>query len=153
MSTVAPEHTLQETMTKLEAALLAPVVSGEMKSWVHNVQQAAATFAMDWARELHTVLHVQYEQIANTDSELSSCVEKMIQADHELLEELARFHEKLHDLQGAAEHVDWQETKLAAQRKDIEQFGISLIVRIKKQQSAATTWLAEAMYRDRGVGN
>jgi hypothetical protein len=140
-------------MTKLEAALLAPVVSGEMKGWVQNVQQAAATFAMDWTRELHTVLHVQYEQIANTDSELSACVEKMMQADHELLEELARFHEKLHDLQRAAEHVDWQETKLAAQRQGIEQFGIALIVRIKKQQSAAATWLAEAAYRDRGVGD
>jgi hypothetical protein len=153
MTTIAPEQTLQDTMTKLEAALLGPVVSGEMESWVLAVQQAAATFAMDWATHVRTVLHVQYEQIANTDPELSACVEKMIHTDHELLEELARFHEKLHDLQQAAFHVDWQESKLAAQRQNIEQSGMGLILRIKKQQSAAATWLAEAIYRDRGVGD
>jgi len=153
MTTVVPEQTLQDTMAKLEAALLAPVVSGEMESWVLAVQQAAATFAMDWTTHLRTVLHVQYEQIANADSELSSCVEKMIQTDHELLEELACFHEKLHNLQQAAIHVDWQEGKLAAQRQNIEQAGIGLILRIRKQQSAAATWLTEAVYRDRGVGD
>jgi len=124
-----------------------------MEGWVLAVQQAAATFAVDWTTQLRTVLHVQYEQIANTDSELSACVEKMIQTDQALLEELACFHEKLHDLEQAASHVDWQETKLAAQRQNIEQTGIGLILRIKKQQSAAATWLAEAMYRDRGVGD
>jgi mevalonate kinase len=153
MTTVAPEQLLQDTMTKLESALLAPVVSGEMESWVLAVQQAAATFAMDLTTHLRTVLHAQYEQIANTDSELSACVEKMIQTDNELLEELACFHEKLHDLQQAASHVDWQEGKLAGQRHNIEQTGIGIILRIKKQQSAATTWLAEAVYRDRGVGD
>ena len=77
----------------------------------------------------------------------------MIQTDGELLEELARFHEKLHNLQQATSHVDWEESKLAAQRHNIEQTGIGLILRIKKQQSATTTWLAEAAYRDRGVGD
>jgi len=153
MTTAAPDQTLTDTMAKLEAALLAPVVSGEMQAWVLAVQQAAATFAMDWTTHLRTVLHVQYEQIANTDPELSSCVEKMIQTDHELLEELACFHEKLHDLHQAASHVDWQESKLAAERQNIEQVGIGLILRIKKQQSAAATWLTEAVYRDRGVGD
>jgi hypothetical protein len=153
MTTVAPEQTLTDTMANVEAALLAPVVSGEMQGWILAVQQAAATFAMDWTTHLRTVLHVQYEQIANTDLELSACVEKMIQTDDKLLEELACFHEKLHDLQQAAAHVDWQESKLAAQQKNIEQIGIGLILRIKKQQSAAATWLAESVYRDRGVGD
>jgi len=151
MTTVAPEQTLQDTMAKLETALLAPVISGELEGWVLAVQQAAATFAMDWTTQLRTVLHIQYEQIASTDPELSACVEKMIQTDHELLEELACFHEKLHNLQQAAIHVDWQEAKLAAQRQNIEQAGIGLILRIKKQQAAAGTWLTEAVYRDRGV--
>jgi hypothetical protein len=153
MTTVAPEQILSDTMAKLEVALLSPVVSGEMRRWVLAVQQAAATFAMDWTTHLCTVLHVQYEQIANTDLELSACLEKMIQTDHELLEELVYFHERLHDLQRATSHVDWQESKLAAQRQNIEQIGIALILRIKKQQSAAATWLSEALYRDRGVGD
>ena len=38
----APEHMLQDTMTKLEAALLAPVVSGELQVWIRNAGSTAA---------------------------------------------------------------------------------------------------------------
>jgi hypothetical protein len=151
MITQAPEQALDETLGKLEKALLAPVVSGELKSWVTNVRQAAATFAVDWTRYLHSVLHLQYQEIAQTDPELLSEVEKMIQTDQQLLEKFARFHEELQTLEKNAEKVEWQENKLAGEQKRIEETGISLILQIKKQRAAAETWLSESLYRDRGV--
>jgi exonuclease VII large subunit len=151
MITQAPEQALDETLGKLEKALLAPVVSGELKSWVTNVRQAAATFAVDWTRYLHSVLHLQYQEIAQTDPELLSEVEKMIQTDQQLLEKFARFHEELQTLEKNAEKVEWQENKLTGEQKRIEETGISLILQIKKQRAAAETWLSESLYRDRGV--
>jgi hypothetical protein len=151
VSTGALEHTLNETLARLERVLLAPVLSGELKTWVANVQQAAATFALDWTRYLHSVLHVQYAQIAATDPELLTFVEKMKQADQELLEELARFHESLDALARAAAVVERDENKLSGMQKKVEQAGIDLILKIKKQRAAAATWLTEAVYRDRGV--
>lgn len=151
MTTMTINHALEETLAKVETALLSPVVSGELKEWLHNVREAAATFAVDWTRYLNTVLHMEYRQIVETDAELSSSVEKMIHTDQMLLDQLAKFHEDLHALERRAEQLQWQETKLAADRQRLEDEGIKLIVQIKKQRAAAETWLAEAFYRDRGV--
>jgi hypothetical protein len=145
------DQTLDETLNKLETSLLAPVVSGELKTWISNVQQAAATFAVDWTRYLHTVLHVQYKEIAENDPELSSSVEKMIQTDKQLLDKFAKFHEDLPALEKRAAEVEWHESKLAGERKRLEETGIALILQIKKQRAAAETWTTEALYRDRGV--
>ena len=99
-------------MTKLEAALLSPVVSGELKTWIANVQQAARTFATDWTCYLRSVLHVEYAQIASTDQELLSNVQKMIRVDQQLLADLADFLDNLHELSCRAERVAKYESKL-----------------------------------------
>jgi hypothetical protein len=152
-TTLAPEQNLTETMTKLEKALLTPAIAGELSYWVKTVQDAAATLAVDLASYLHTVLHVQYNEIARTDPEMSAQVEKLLAGDRELLERMTRFHEVLHSLAAAAENVKKNEGKLADQRQRVEDEGLALILSIKKQQALATTWLAEAHYRDRGVGD
>lgn len=148
-----PMQTLQDTMTRLEGALLAPVVSGELNAWIHNVQQAATTFATDWACYLRSVLHVEYEEIGKTDTELLSIVQQMIRVDQQLLEDLATFLEGLHALSRRAEMAERHEDKLAEERKRLEAAGLKVIVQIKKQQASAATWLAEALYRDRGVAD
>jgi hypothetical protein len=150
MSALAPEQALDETLSKVEMALLSPVVSGELKSWVSNVQQAAATFAVDWTCFLNTVQHKQYAEIGENDAELLSRVQQMIQTERQLLEELARFHEKLHALSGRAADAQWQESPLAAEQQKVADAGIGLILQIKKQRAEAATWLSEAIYRDRG---
>ena len=150
MSTVASEQTLEETLSKVEMALLSPVVSGELKSWIANVQQAGATFAVDWTGYLNTLLHVQYAEIGENDPELLPVVQKMIETERRLLEDLARFHERLHELAKRAADVKWQESKLAAEQQKVADAGLALILEVKKQRAAAATWLAEAVYRDRG---
>ena len=150
MTALAQEQTLEETLHKVETALLSPVVSGELKSWVENVRQAAATFAVDWTAYLNTVLHTQYEEIAGADSELLPIVQKMIQTDEQLLGELADFHDSLHKLKSKAGDANWQESRLAAEQQRVEEAGLALILKIKKERAAAATWLAEALYRDRG---
>ena len=152
-TTLALEQTLADTMARLEQALLTPAIAGELPSWVHTVQDAAATLAVELASYLHTVLHVQYNEIARTDPEMSAHVEKLLAGDQQLLEQMTRFHEDLHCLADAAEHVQKNEGKLAGQRQQVEDEGLALILSIKKQQAVATAWLAEAHYRDRGVGD
>jgi len=152
MSTATlPDRVLQETLNKLEAALLAPPIAGEMGNWVREVKQAAATLATDWTREQNCILHPQYEQIAQTDQEMLSHVQQLTEADKTLAQELVRFHEQLHALEEATGHVHWHETKLAAQQKHVEELGLQLLLRMKKQQATAGTLLTEAVYRDRGV--
>jgi hypothetical protein len=145
------DRVLQETLGKLEAALLTPPIAGEMGNWVREVKQAAATLGTDWTREQHCILNPQYEQISQTDPEMLSQVQHLTEADKSLSEELAHFHEQLHALEEATSHVDWQETKLAAQQKRVEEAGLHLVLHMKKQQATAGSLLTEAVYRDRGV--
>ncbi len=153
VTTLAPEQNLTETMAKLEKALLTPAIPGELSIWTQTVQDAAATLAMDLASYLRSVLHLQYNEIAKTDPEMSAHVEKLLAGDQHLLELAARFHEELHKLAAAAEHVKKNEGKLAELRERVETDGLAMILSIKKQQAVATTWLAEARYRDRGVAD
>jgi len=150
-STLALEQNLAATLSKLETALLSPVVAGELSNWARTVQETAATLAVELASYLRTVSHVQYAEIAETDPEMSAQIEALIRSDQQLLEQLAYFHEELHALSEAAAHVKRNEGKLAEQQHRVERKGIALILSIKKQQAAATTWFAEAHLRDRGV--
>lgn len=151
MTSVGSEQALEATLARLETALLSPVISGELKAWLNNVRQAAATFAMDWTRYLHTTLHVQYAETMQSDPELSANVEKLIRADSELLVELAQFHEALQRIERQAAEIQWQEAKLEPERRRLEETGLGLILSIKRQRAAAETWLVESLYRDRGV--
>lgn len=150
---LAPEQNLAETMARLEKALLTPAIAGELSTWTQSVQDAAATLAVDLASYLRSVLHVQYNEIAKTDPEMSAQVEKLLAGDQHLLEQTARFHEELHKLAGAAEHVKKNEGKLAELLERVEADGLAMILSIKKQQAVATAWLAEAHFRDRGVAD
>ena len=146
-----PEERLAATLTRLETALLSPPIAGELTTWSKTVQEAAATLAVDLTACMRSVWHVQYEEIAHTDPEMSAHVEKLMRSDELVLEQLTRFHEDLHNLVEAAQHVTKNELKLAEQRQRVEDEGIGLILSIRKQQAAAATWLDEAHFRDRGV--
>ncbi|HEX5104771.1 MAG TPA: hypothetical protein VFV87_13210 [Pirellulaceae bacterium] len=152
-TTAISEKILSETLARLETALLTPVIAGEFSGWVHSVQQASATLAVDLTSCLHTILHVRYREIVEADPEQSANVEKLMVGDEQLLEQLTRFHERLYALGNAAEHVDKNEGKLEQQRHKVEEEGIALILHVKKQQAASSTWLEEAFYRDRGVAD
>jgi len=153
MTTAAtlPDQVLLETLSKLERALLTPPIAGEMSNWAREARQGAATLATDWTREQNCVLHPQYEQIAQTDPEMHTCVQQMTEQEQAISVRLVEFHEHLHQLEEATSHVDWQESKLSSLQKQVEALGLQLIIQIKKQQAAASTWLSEAVYRDRGV--
>jgi len=150
-NTMAAEQHLNETLSRLESALLSPPIAGELPQWVRTVQEAASTLTVDLTAFQRTVWQVQYDEIAKTDPEMSAHVEKLRRADEQLLGQLIEFHEQLHALEKAADHVHKDEVKLAGQRQGVEDSGVALVLAIKKQQRSATTWLEEAHFRDRGV--
>jgi len=147
------EKSLQDSMLRLEAALLAPVVSGELKQWTEVVSEALQSFGSKWVDFVNTVLHQQYVQIAKTDPNLLSRVDQMIQEDRQLLADFGNFETSVDDLAVRAGQVQKNEGKAADDRSQVEKDGMDLILRIKKQQAAATTWLNEASYRDLGTGD
>lgn len=142
---------LNESLAKLETALLTPVVSGELGTWLDNVELSAGDLGEPLRRFLQEVQPQEYRQIAASDQELLSRVQQLATEDNELLAALGRFRasaDKLRPMVQAALH---HESKAEEQRSAFEQEGLDLVQRIRRHLVAADTWLAEAVYRDRGT--
>ncbi len=150
MKTKAEETALSETLTRLERALLTPVIAGELSLWVQAVQDAAAALAEPLQQYLYKVQHPLYAEIAKSDQELLPRVQQLIATDKALLESYQQFLAKVADLARAAPSARKDENKVSAPLAEVEKDGTTLILGIRKQQAAASAWLSEALYRDRG---
>jgi regulator of replication initiation timing len=141
---------LNDALAKLETALLTPVVAGELESWARTVQDAITLLALRLPDYLQSVLHRQYAEIARTDPELLFRVQQLIEEDRHVVIEQDAFRMRVGEFVKRAKEVSKDEVRLTAERTKLEQEGIALIVKIKRQRAAADTWFAEAAYRDRG---
>ena len=132
------EHTKCETdlkgaIDKLETALLTPALSGEVVAWITQVQDSADDLDELLLPCLER-LHSDFTEIAKADNELLSRVEQMIE-DHFQAGSFLEFSD---------------EAKINDERIKVEQQGTKLLTELKRLQAAASTWLQEAVYRDRG---
>ena len=116
----AQEKALQHAMLRLEAALLAPVVSGELRPWTETVRESLMSFGPTWIEYVNGVVHLQYKQIAKTDANLLSRVDQMIQEDRQLLTDFAQFENNVKDLAVRASQVQKNEGKAADNRLQVE---------------------------------
>jgi hypothetical protein len=150
MKPTPQETALNEALAHLERALLTPVIPGELVEWVQVVEKASASLVTPLHEYIHSVLHQQYAEIAKADQELLFRVQQMIATDQGLLESYQRFQDKVAELARLAPSAKKDENKVAVPLAAIEQEGTTLILAIRKQQAAASAWLGEALYRDRG---
>jgi len=151
--TIDPAHCaaeLNEALSHAETALLTPVVSGELETWATTVQETSQLVSERLPAYLKAVLHPEYAEIAKTDPELLTRVEQLITEDQNLLLDQDSFRTETNEFAKRAANIKKDEGQGASERAKLEQKGLALILRIKRQRAAADTWLAEANYRDRG---
>jgi hypothetical protein len=141
---------LNDALAQAETALLRPVVSGELESWATTLQETTQLLSERLPTYLKHVLHPEYAEIGKTDPELLSRVEQLIAEDQSLLLDQDGFRTEVSEFAKRASHIKKDEAQVAAERSKLEQKGLALILRIKRQRAAADTWLTEANYRDRG---
>jgi hypothetical protein len=144
------ETELKESIAHLESALLTPVIAGELLGWITTVQDAADNLAEHFRAFAEQVLHPQYKEIAKADNELLSRVQQLKEEEVKLIAAHEAFRRSLHLLAQRAPQVFEDEAKVADERALVEKQGMKLMTELKRQQLAATTWLSEAVYRDRG---
>lgn len=150
----APEElALNDAMTKLETALLTPLVSGELDTWVETVLQAADDLGPLLRQYADVVTHPQYAQIGSADPELLTHVQQLTAEDAKLALEYEAFRRSLDEIVKRVPLVGKHESKVKERRAQIEAEGVAMILHIRKQQAGASTWLSEAFYRDRGQGD
>ncbi|MEX2173686.1 MAG: hypothetical protein WD872_04945 [Pirellulaceae bacterium] len=150
MTQSAEETALVEALAKLETALLAPLISGELESWASAVGQGAGELEPSWTSNVKNILQPQYAEIARSDQELLSRVESLIAEDEKLGEAFDAFRGNAQDFCRRAPAARKDENKVAEQQQALVKQGLDLVTGIRRQQVAASAWLAESLYRDRG---
>lgn len=143
------ETDLKAVIDKLETALLTPALAGEVVMWITQVQDSADDLD-ELLLPCMERLHSDFTEIAKADNELLSRVEQMIAGEKELLQMHEEFRRTLQMLATKAPTVFSDEAKVNEERIKMEQQGTKLLTELKRLQAAASTWLQEAVYRDRG---
>jgi len=141
---------LKTALTSFETSLLTPSVSGELPSWLEEVQKTwaeASTQVHYYAKHLHPR---QYDEMGKQDPELLPRVD-LLAAEDEAIE---REREQLSQLIGrVGEHApkfEPDEEKADKYVRSLVDSGTAFLIRVRKQEVAIQTWYVEAFNRDRG---
>ncbi len=151
MATPHSEQELLDALTAMETALHTPVISGELKDWVESVRKAFAAATVALRNQFKQRHRQHFADILKEDLEMARQVEKLKQEDQEILEQLTEWGRSLDDLAAVAAAAGRHESKVQEREGQVIKSGQMLIARVRKQETAITTWLIEAFQRDRGT--
>ena len=143
---------LASELVEFERELGAPLVPGELDSWLQNVRQGVGRVAPLLRRRLELEHADVLKQILHQDIELAARVQQMKDASAALLEQFSDFERQIEVVSKAASQGEKLEEKFASHLPAFSQKGIDVITQIRKQEVALETWFGEAFLRDRGVG-
>jgi len=142
---------LKTALTDLETNFSIPIVSGELDSWITEVQKAwkeASATIHYTTKHLHPR---QYEQMIKEDQALLPRID-LLKSEDDVIEQQ---REQLgQSVARAAQHIPRLEPDEAKALKQVQSFvdeGLKFVVRVRKHEIAVQTWFGEAFNRDRGA--
>jgi len=144
---------LTQALAALERALETPLVSGELVTWLQEVQQVISQLAPEIHERIEHDHPQLLAQILQQDLELASHVEQLRDEDQAIVQHFALLRRGIDELSSVAASIEPQENKLRGHRQELIQDGIEFILRLHKQEVAIDTWYREAFFRIRGVGD
>lgn len=142
---------LSTALVQLESSLESPVVPGELRSWSSAVNKTLNATREPLWRELNHTHPEHYAKISRDDPDLLRRVEQMKEEDANIREAYGAYASKIGQFHQQAEQVGAHESKLDSALSEVVDAGLQLVIRIRKQRQAISTWLQEAYHRDTGV--
>lgn len=147
---IAGEERLKVALDDLTAAMSAPVLSGELVEWFDTALGAAEALEQALVEQVSEIHPPIFKQISAEDQEMLSLVERLERTDEALLNDMRKFKEDLRHYRKAAERLEPKETFLQEPLGDLGDQWLRLFEGINKQEAGISTWLQEALQRDRG---
>jgi hypothetical protein len=144
---------LEDALNNLQQAIHVPVVSGELIDWLQLSVDGLKRVNILVEREVGASHRELFAQIIEDDPELSQQVEKLQDEDHAILEQANGLTAMGHKLQQIGDGIEPHESQLAPAVDRFVHDCEGLFMRIRKQEVAISTWLQEALERDRGTGD
>jgi len=143
---------LETALNRFETQLETPVVPGELPAWLQSLERTLT--------KLNPLLYtriaehqLQFDEMAKQDPGLIPRVEQLSGEDPGILAEAGQ---QLKMISPLVRHSDKLERDVAHSANALErsvQRGLKLVIRIRKQETAISTWYMEAFDRDRGVAD
>jgi hypothetical protein len=153
MSIPEKEHALRDSLTQLETALGTPVLAGELGHWAQAVRKEFDACIRVLGGHFGQVHRRQFADILQQDLEMARQVEQLKEEDQAILKDVEQFGQELDRLAIVAKTVGRHESQAQDHTQAVVQSGLMLVARIRKQETAITTWLMEAFQRDQGTGD
>jgi hypothetical protein len=141
---------LEEVLDQLEQAIHVPVVSGEMLDWLQSCVGAISKVQSVAQRQIEDNHPELFNQIKEEDAALIHQVENLKEEDLAILEDLENLVAMGQRLQEIGNEVGPHESQLNQAIETFIRDGEAIFMRIRKQEVAVSSWLQEALDRDRG---
>lgn len=144
------EERLKEALAEFEGCVETPVVPGELPGWSEQAEQSCerlGNFLRDEIGHHHRQL---FQEITNEDPALAPRVQEMVATDQTLLQQHHQVCDRCHAMRAEADFAEPHEARMEPRVEAFVEEAIKLVVAIRKQERAVTTWYQEAMLRDRG---
>ncbi len=151
MNAKIAESQFLATLRKLESRLEVPIVPGELAGWP-TIASKSSLEVSEQFRSLIDKHNDSFEAILEHDLELASRVAEMRKRDQDLMQKTRQCASRLSDLANKSIELK-NESELEAETDEMTRVALGIIIELRKQESAITTWYMEAFNRDRGVGD
>jgi hypothetical protein len=142
---------LKAVLTTFETSLLAPAVSGQLSSWLAEVQKSWE----EASAQIH--YHVkhnhprQYDEIAKQDAELLPRIDQLRKDDEGIEAQREKLSQMIGRVGEHAPKLEPDEEKAQKYIKSMVDDGTSFLICVRKQEVAVQTWYVEAFNRDGGA--
>jgi uncharacterized coiled-coil DUF342 family protein len=142
---------LKAVLTEFETSLLTPTISGELASWLEEVQK---TWEEASAQIHFHVKHLhprQYDEISKQDPELLPRIDQLRAEDEVIEQQRAQLAQSIGRVGQHALKMEPDEEKAQKHIKVIVDVGTAFLIQVRKQEVAVQTWYVEAFNRDGGA--
>ncbi len=143
--------TLHDALEAFETSLEMPWVPGELEEWLESAQESFVALQKLWEEHRREVHSGEFESI-ESDPNQAARVERLKREDQRLKADFAQLAATLERLPARVSEAETDEESARDQLESLSEQGIALVIRARKQELAAHTWLLEALDRDLGEG-
>jgi len=153
MKTTTSETRLVDILQQLEASLESPLVPGEYATWASAADEALGAVQREWEHRIGTVHADALDEITQADVALTPRVDELKRADTQLLARVNALCERSRELSEKTATAEPDEHQVEDDLKSFSDDALRLVIDLRKQEAAVSTWLMESVDRDRGTAD
>ena len=150
---MAANDQLSEALARWESCLETPVVPGELLTWLDEAKHACDEVGAQLRPQLERTQPKLFQDIVGQDPSLVPRVEELKSEDQQLLDQMDRVRAHIEQLRNRASQLQPPESKIDRIVATLSQEALSLVISVRKQEKAITTWYLESFDRERGVAD